>query len=314
MRRTSSIRPMPNPVFARHETFHPRYSWLRKGFCAARDDPKIFLRSDAHISLGVGKNMARSIRYWCHAFKLLREEPVPRSRRKASLTSAVGELLLGPEGLDPYIESRATLWYLHWQLLRIPCLATAWQYLFFAFANPDFSADELVSALAEYVGIEYPRARTAESSLRKDTNCIIRMYARVPSGGTVSEETIQCPFAELGIIRPSEDQRRYRFLVGRKRGLSDHLIAAASLEFSALHQVHNVRTVSLSKLLRDPGSPGMAFRLSEADLYGALERVVEEGGSGLSLADAGGIVHLAFDVSPDELATQLIRRQYERPS
>ena len=65
---------MADPVFARHETFHPRYGWLRKGFVAARNDPQIFLRKDAHISLGVGKNMARSIRYWCHAFKLLREE------------------------------------------------------------------------------------------------------------------------------------------------------------------------------------------------------------------------------------------------
>ena len=305
---------MADPVFARHETFHPRYGWLRKGYEAARDDPEIFLRKDAHISLGVGKNMARSIRYWCHAFKLLKEEPESTSRSKATCTTPIGELLLGPGGLDPYLESLASLWYLHWQLLREPCLATAWHYLFFGYARPDFAADELVSALTEHVKREHPGARAATSSLRKDVSCIIRMYARVPSGGAVNEETIQCPFAELGLVRPSADKRRYKFLSGRKRGLSDHLITATALEFAASRQGHNVRTVALGKLLRDPGSPGMSFRLLETDLYGALERVVQEGGSSLSLADAGGVVQLAFDAPPGELATEFIRRHYDRPS
>ena len=177
---------MADPVFARHETFHPRYGWLRRGYEAARDDPQIFLRKDAHILLGVGKNMARAIRYWCHALKLLREEPESTSRRKASRTTTIAELLLGSTGLDPYLEDPASLWYLHWQLLREPCLATAWHYLFFRHAKPDFTADELVSALTEHIGREYPRARVATSSLRKDVSCIIRMYARVPTGSAVS--------------------------------------------------------------------------------------------------------------------------------
>jgi len=33
-----------------------------------------FLAEDAPVRLGVGKNMARSIRYWCNAFKVLAEE------------------------------------------------------------------------------------------------------------------------------------------------------------------------------------------------------------------------------------------------
>lgn len=60
-----------SPVFARHETFHPRFGWLKKGFDAALLDSGIFLRDDAPVRLGVGKNMARSIRYWCNAFKVI---------------------------------------------------------------------------------------------------------------------------------------------------------------------------------------------------------------------------------------------------
>jgi hypothetical protein len=58
------------PVFARHETFAVRSGWLKKGFDAASDDEAIFLDDDAPLRLGVGKNMVRAIRYWCHAFKV----------------------------------------------------------------------------------------------------------------------------------------------------------------------------------------------------------------------------------------------------
>ncbi|MCT7964099.1 DUF4007 family protein [Laspinema sp. D1] len=51
-----------NPVFARHETFHPRFGWLKKGFDKAKEDPGVFLAEDAPVRLGVGKNMVRSIR------------------------------------------------------------------------------------------------------------------------------------------------------------------------------------------------------------------------------------------------------------
>lgn len=32
-----------NPVFARHETFHPRFDWLKKGFDAAQKSSSISL-------------------------------------------------------------------------------------------------------------------------------------------------------------------------------------------------------------------------------------------------------------------------------
>ena len=46
-----------NPIFARHETFHPRFGWLKKGFDAAVEEPEVFLREDAPVQLGVGKNI-----------------------------------------------------------------------------------------------------------------------------------------------------------------------------------------------------------------------------------------------------------------
>ena len=61
------------PIFARHETFHPRWGWLKKGFEAVSQESTIFLAEDAPVKLGVGKNMVRSLRYWCSAFKIIDE-------------------------------------------------------------------------------------------------------------------------------------------------------------------------------------------------------------------------------------------------
>ena len=54
--------------FARHETFHPRHGWLKKGFDAVQERSDIFATADAHLDLGVGKNMGQAIRYWSTAF------------------------------------------------------------------------------------------------------------------------------------------------------------------------------------------------------------------------------------------------------
>lgn len=98
--------------FARHETFYPRFGWLKKGFEAVKGSPQIFLAEDAHIQLGVGKNMAKAIRYWCGAFKLIQPDSTP---------SDLGISLLGDDGYDPFLEDPATLWWLHWHLLKTPC-------------------------------------------------------------------------------------------------------------------------------------------------------------------------------------------------
>jgi len=56
--------------FAGHETFCPRYGWLKKGFDGVRD-PDIFDSPDAIEKPGVGKNMVRAIRFWGVAFKII---------------------------------------------------------------------------------------------------------------------------------------------------------------------------------------------------------------------------------------------------
>ena len=293
-------------AFARHETFHPRYGWIKKGFDAvAERDAQIFLQDDASVALGVGKNMVRAIRYWCHAMKVLEEASGARSA--GSVPTAFGRQLFGRDGLDPYLENLGSLWLLHWRLFEPQCTATAWYFAFNVFVRQEFTADELNAALAAYVAREFPTARLASSSLKKDVSCILRMYAEAPTGATVGEDSIQCPFTELGLLRPI-GQKSFAFNIGPKPGLTSWLITAAALEFAARSD-GNARTVSLSTLLHTPGSPGLVFKLTESALYSALEEAATADDT-LALADAAGLIQLSFPDRPLEVAARLVRRHF----
>lgn len=289
------------PVFARHETFHPRHGWIKKGFDAAVEDSRVYSRDDAPVILGVGKNMVRAIRYWCHAFRVLESGPT------GSFPTQFGERLLGTNGWDPYIEDPGSLWLLHERLLREPSHATAWEYAFFVTARPEFTPDDLAHGLQEFAVRTYPAARVAPSSLRKDVNCLIRMYSPAATQRGFSEESMRCPFVDMGLLAPGMVPGSFSFVFGTKPGLSPEIVAAASLGFAA-RTTPGARTVALSRLLRDRGGPGATFKLTESALYGSLEKAVESHPQ-LDLTEAGGIVQLAFE-DAETTATQLIEAHF----
>jgi len=293
------------PTFARHETFAPRFGWLKKGFDAVTRDPNAFAREDAALVLGVGKNMARSIRYWAVACGLLEDNKSAKPRTLLRPTE-FGQRLLGTEGWDPYLEDLSSLWLLHWRLLRPDGIATTWSYVFSEFSSSEFSADDLTGALEEMVKRRFPSARAAVSSLRKDAVCLIQMYAGGMRNVVGSEESIRSPFAELDLIGPGITSRHVSFRIGSKPGLSSTIIAALCLDFMG---VHRVMSMPFSTLLRSHGSPGLALRLSEAVLYEALEQAVRQYPV-LRLSDTAGIIQLSSTASPTQLFGALIDAHY----
>lgn len=294
------------PVFARHETFHPRYGWLKKGFDGVSQSRDIFNREDAPVVLGVGKNMVRAIRYWGLAFKVFEDDD---QRRGCLRPTAFGEFLLSePNGLDPFLENIATLWLLHWKLLSSPCQASAWFYTFNGFHRTQFSAGELIVAISEFVQEVFPNTRLAQSSIKKDVNCIIRMYGKPRDLTSIKEETIDSPFTELGLIKPGMEKDHYRFCIGPKLDLPDAIVVSSCLEFvdSAMLGAH---TASLNSLLYSPGSPGQIFKLDEQSLYSAIERLSSKSDN-VSVSETAGLIQMSFGENPASLAREIITDYY----
>lgn len=288
--------PKVEPVFARHETFHPRFSWLKKGFDAAKKyEDNIFLKDNAPVILGVGKNMVRSIRYWCQAFKVLKDDQ----------PTEFGKKLLGDDGWDIYLEDPASLWLLHWQLLQPTCEAAAWYYTFNVFRPVEFTSEDLIKGLTEY-RTELGNT-TVESSLKKDISCILRMYGQPEKKSKLIEDSIDCPFAELGIIQALGGNKQYTFRVGQKFNLPADIIVAACLEFAQSRG--GSKTISVSSLTYDIGSPGMIFKLPESIISEAIEKVARHQKE-LALSDTAGLIQFSFNQEADQLKEEILNQYY----
>ncbi len=292
-----------NPVFARHETFHPRFSWLKKGFDQAKEDPRIFLLEDATVQLGVGKNMVRSIRYWCHTFKLLESDS-----NSGSKPTDFGQQLLNESGWDPYLEDPASLWLLHWHLLKPTCEAATWYFTFNLFAKNQFSVDDLWQGLSNYR--ETLDKKIVDSSLKKDINCLLRMYVDKSASLSLKEDTIDSPFSQLGIIQALGEGKNYSFSIGVKPNLPPAIIVAACLEYTA-ETNSTASTIAISRLLYGEGSPGMAFKLSESALCEAIEYIANQC-SKIFLSETAGLIQFSFNQNPHILAKQILTQYYMR--
>lgn len=295
------------PIFARHETFHPRFGWLKKGFDKAISDPRIFTQENAPTTLGVGKNMVSAIKYWCYAYKILNEVLSDGKKTRLSLPTEFSEKFLNNDGYDPYLEDLGTLWLLHWNLLKPNCIATTWYFVFNEYKKLDFTVDELLTELKEFKETEFPNNKVVDSSLLKDIHCLMRMYVEQKLNKNAIEESIDSPFVELNLIQ-STDQKHFYFNLGEKPGLAPEIIIACCLEFTALYD-KNAKTISLARLLYEKNSPGLVFKLSESLLYSSIEKIAEIFNE-ISLSDTAGLVQFSFKGDPLGLSNKIIDYYY----
>lgn len=274
--------------FSGHETFPFRYPWLKKGYDAALEDGNVFLRDDAITTLGVGKNMVRSIRHWCLTAGVLAEN---RSEGSTARPTDLGNLLLGDDGLDPYLEDPATLWLLHWQIATNRSRATSWFWTFSHFNEPEFTREALASALFRWTQT-LPGKQVAESSVRRDVEVLLRTYVPArASRGHIAEDTLDCPLTELGLITQPGDGRAYRFQRGMQRGLPDGILHYAVLHFWESF-APAAETLALQDLARQPGSPGRMFKIDESSLVERLEGIEQATDGKLSYGETAGFRQL----------------------
>lgn len=294
------------PTFARHETFHPRYGWVKKGYDAAAADPDLFGRDEAVVELGVGKNMVRSIRHWSLAFKVLTAEKVEGPHSSLVVPSSIGDIMFAEDGWDPYCEVSGTLWLLHWWLVAPPSIAPVWWLAFNEFSGIEFTELELEQFIADRVA---DWASPHRSAIKKDVSCLLRMYASGATRRATFDDLIDCPFRDLAIITSSTvSPGAFRMLVGGKATLPPSVAAFACLDFVA-RTARESQTVTISSLATEPGSPGRAFKLTEAVLIELLETAADTHAE-ITVTTSAGVAQLAFQGDPAEAATELLHDYY----
>src|SRR4051794_10824163 len=231
LRRSMRVEASTIGSFARHESFHPRYGWMKKAVDGAAADPHVFSRDDAVVTLGVGKNMVRAIRFWGLAAKLLTLAPDPaRPRHPKVVPTRLGHTIFSDGGWDPYCEDRGTLWLLHWLLLAPRSLVPVWWIAFNEFTAIDFSDEDLRAFVSDFVGGVSDWREANPSSIKKDLDCLLRMYtAEATDGRPTGDDLVDCPFRDLGLLRAASQRRRFRFVSGHKPGLPGEIALFAAL-------------------------------------------------------------------------------------
>lgn len=296
--------------FARHETFHPRYSWFRKAYAHVERDGGIFGRVDAPVKIGVGKNMVRAIRFWGLAAKLIAEDPQHSGRRQTHFVpTRRGYALFGHGRWDPYMEDPGTLWLLHWLLLAPKSQLPVWWLAFNEFNAVEFSESDLQSAASTLLEAASAWAVPHPKSLNKDVSALLRTYA--PAEKTARsriDDMLDCPLRELNLLNRSPATGRFRFTLGSKPTLPSSVVAYAALDYVALTGSHG-NTITMSHLIHEPGAPGRAFKLTEAEMVETL-RPSMDGEDRVNLTTSTGAVQFTWSGDPAAIATSILDRYY----
>ena len=281
-----------SPQLSGHETFPLRYGWLKKAFDAVQDSEdnrSVFSGSDAIARFGVGKNMVASMRHWANAMGIIEES----SGAKRIVTTPLGRIIFGAQGLDPYMESPATLWLLHWHMCGRPA-KTTWFWAFHYHPSISFERETLVNGIKKLAEDRaWPRASVA--TIRRDVACFIRTYvAQSAPGNSSYEDGLDSPLTELGLIKPGGRRDEFRFMRGPKPSLGPGVFCYAVTDFWN-RSFSNANTLSFEALNHEPGSPGRVFLLEENDTIDMLV-ALEEASEGIyRWSETAGLKQLIRD-------------------
>lgn len=277
----------PTDRFSGHESFVCRYGWLPKVYRAVTSDASL-LRDDerATQTLGIGRNMVKSIQFWGEASGVLQaadeggHEPGP-----------VGKLLFsGRSPWDAHLESLESLWLIHWYLSSKGGLA-AWAEVFGEGNLIRFEKKQLVAALARRgEGAARPLAAT---TLEQHAGIFIQSYYQEERG---TDETSWCPLQDLGLVKAvkGEDGRTiYNTEAKAPVGLTCRMFGIALTDFIAGSS--DGQSIEFQRLLKSPGSPGLVFRLDEAQLRIFVDKLVELNPSAIRFVDTADTQSVIID-------------------
>ena len=283
--------------FSGHESFVCRYGWLPKIHKAIQRDPKLLKNDElAMNTLGIGRNMVKSLQFWAEVSGIIVSQS-PEGHTEGP----VGAHLFGEFGWDPYLESRESLWLIHWQLSTKAGLA-AWNEIFGEGKQTRFDRQQLISSLMRR-GIGAARSLAA-STLEQHASIFIQSYYQAERS---SDDTSWCPLQDLGLVKATkaEDGRiLYNTSANVPIGLSPRVFGIALADFIT-NQASRASTVDFIDVLRGEYSPGVVFRLDEHQLRQLVDDVIAGPFSGalrfVDTADTQSIVLVPDALDPQYL-------------
>ena len=257
-----------------HESFPCKTLWLTKGYNFIISGGN-FNASDAVMTLGVGKNMVSSIRYWLKVFGITKQDKP---------TFIADCLFDNVKGADKYIESLGTLWLLHYLLVSLK-EATLYHITFVQFQKERkvFEREQLVNFVKRLM-IEDGKDKIFNvNTTQKDVGVLLQNYAQPYKAK--SFEDYSSLLIDLDLIRMEENGKLFAFNIEGKRKVPMEIFL-----YAILHEKGNDKSVSYDTLQEI----GLMFCMTDAEVIDMAQSIGEHYSEYVQYSDNAGIRQLLF--------------------
>lgn len=268
-------------IFSGHDSFQCRQLWLKKGYDFVVEGGS-FNDEDSVVKLGVGKNMVSSIRFWLKAFNIVDNKDIP---------TEFGKRLFDDEkGYDPFLEDEASVWLLHYQLVKNG-LASIYSIVFNEFRKEKLFFDkETFVNYVRRIGESNSDLNFNENTVAKDFIVFANLYKNDIESKDV-EDSFSGILSEIDILKSKDKQF---FIENTER---DNLPEAVVL-FAILDNQTYGNSISLNSLEFDINSPGSIFALNRSGLTNKISEIVSNF-KNITFTDQAGIKELQFKKKED---------------
>jgi len=256
--------------FSGHESFICKQFWLKKGYDFLIHGNK-FTEDDSVIKLGVGKNMVSSIRYWMRAFGLTNEND--------EIEEIAHFIFNDNNGCDKYLEDIATIWLLHYQLIKTN-YASIYSIFFTEFIKNkyEFSKNHLndfIKRKCDEINISFYNQNT----INNDISVLLRNYLKPTrsEGKQEIEDALSGLLLDLNILKMMKT-RDDNGLTEEHYLLNTHHkdIPYQIMLFSILDNPRFSKSISLKQLQTEINSPSIIYFLNNESLFRIIGQIVDK--------------------------------------
>ena len=267
-------------TFSGHDSFQCRQLWLKKGYDYVIENRK-FNDEDAVVQLGVGKNMVSSIRFWLKAFNIVDNKDLP---------TEFGKRLFDDEtGYDPFLEDEASLWLLHYQLVKTG-FASIYGIIFNEFRKEKlfFNKETYVNYLKR-IGESDNDFNFNENTVAKDFNVFTNLYKNESESKNI-EDSFTGILSEIELLNTSGKGKDEQFYIenNERDNLSEFVVL-----YTILDNLNYGNSIGLNSLEFNINSPGSIFALNRLGLMNKISEIVSEFEE-ITFTDQAGIKELQF--------------------
>lgn len=274
-------------LFSGHESFICKHFWLKKGYDFIIENGD-FKYENAVMELGVGKNMVNSIEHWMKSYGLL--------DKSNNVTDLAKKIFQTRGGYDQFIESLATIWLLHYSLIKTN-RSSLYSIFFndFRKGRTDFTKEQFLSFLKRQIEDEAKSAN--DNTINNDIGVFVRSYLKPSYKDTKIEieEDFLSLMIDLDLMSSYKSENAEGkivewYQVENKLQID---LPPEIVFFSILDNENYGKSISFQELLNGFNSPGVIFALNEEGLYNKLAYIVSKyKGQGVTLSETAGVREL----------------------